>query len=250
MNVLRSLFLLSAALGLSACGGDFGDLGGGSGGGGNGNLRFVNASQTGFLDLYESNTALASSVALYGASNYASLSRGTRSLNVRAPASSTSLASASATVVRDDHQALVAYTAFGAAVGTVTTAFLPEDEAAPATNSAKLRIFNTATAAADPVDVYVVTTPCAALAGSAMAPTAGSVSGLQSGYAVLTASTTAYRVCVTGAGVRTDVRVDLPALLIFNQRIVTLILVRPPAGPLQAMALDQQGGAAPVPVAP
>lgn len=241
MNVLRSISLLSAALGLAACGGDFGETGDGSGGGGTGSLRLVNASQTGFLDLFEGNTALASSVALYGASSYASLSRGTRALTVRAPGSSTSLASASATVARDDHQAVVAYTAAGAAAGTVATTLLPEDEALPTTNNAKLRIFNTAAPA---VDVYVVTTPCAALSGSVVAPTAGSVVGLQNGYALLAASTMAYRVCITGAGVRGDLRLDLPSFTLSNQRIVTLILVVVPGGALQAVALDQQGTAA------
>lgn len=240
MTLRRFACTLSASLLLAACGGDLGDTGGGSGGG-NGNLRLVNASQTAFLDLYEGNTALASNVALYGASSYTSVSRGTRSLTVRAPGNNTALASANATVVRDDHQAVVAYTAAGAAAGTVTTTFLPDDEALPTTNNAKLRIFNTAAPA---LDVFVTTTTCAALAGSAVAPTAGSVVGLQNGYALLSASTTAYRVCVTGAGVRSDVRLDLPAFVLSNQRIVTLILVVEPSGALQGVALDQQGAAA------
>lgn len=240
MNLRRTAWTLAATLGLAACGGDLGDTGNGSGGGGTGSLRLVNASQAAFLELYEGNTALASSVALYNVSTYASVSRGTRSITLRAPNSSTTLASASATVVRDDHQAVVAYTAAGAAAGSVTTTFLPEDEATPTTNNAKLRIFNTAAPA---VDVFVTTTTCAALAGSAVAPTAGSVVGLQNGYALLAASTAAYRVCVTGAGVRSDVRLDLPIFLLSNQRIVTLILVVEPGGALQGVALDQQGAA-------
>lgn len=242
MNVRRSVWILFTTCGLAGCGGDFGDTGSGGSGGGTGSVRLVNASQSAFLDLYDSSTALSTGVALYGAGNYVSLPRGSRVLGVRAQGSSATLATATVPVVRDDHQALVAYQT----VGTFATATVPEDEAAPSSNSAKLRVFNTASADAGSVDVYVAvaTTTCAAIAASTMAATAATVSGLQTGYAQLAAATAPYRVCVTGAGVRTDLRLDIPALTLSNLRIVTLVLARTPANKLQALTIDQQGAVA------
>lgn len=240
MNLRLFACIVPAFVALTSCGGDFGDTGDGDGSGGTGNLRLVNASRTGFLDLVESSTALTSSVPLSGAGTYLSIKRGTRTLAVRESGTTATLVSANVTVGRDDHQALVVYQSAG---GSFQTSVLAEDEAAPAANSAKLRVFNTAQADAGNVDVYAVaaTSSCADVSGSAQVPTIASVGTAPSGYVPLATATAAYRLCVTGAGVRGNLRLDIPALTLTNQRIVTLVLTRTPAATLQALTIDQQG---------
>ncbi len=238
MTHRQSALTFCAALGLAACGGDFGDSGDGSGGG-NGNLRLVNASQTADLDLYESSTALSTSVPLSGAGSYVSLNRGSRALGVRAAGNTATLATPTVTVARDDHQALVAYQS----AGSLQTAVLSEDEAAPTANNAKLRIFNAAQADAGNLDVYVVagTLSCADVAAAMTAPTFSSVAGTPSSYAPFPATTVASRLCVTGVGVRTELRLDIASLVMTNLRIATIVLSRAPNTKLRALIIDQQG---------
>lgn len=245
MTTRRKARLLAMALVLAGCGGDFGNIDNGDGSGGDdGNLRLVNASQTGFLDLYESGTALTTSVSLGRAGSYVSLNRGSRTLGIRESGNVTTLATATVAVASNDHQALVAYRS----AGSLQTTVLSEDEAAPATNNAKLRVFNTAQADAGNIDVYVVaaTTTCAALAAATTVATFGSVGNAASSYAELAAATAPYRVCVTGVGVRNNLRLDIGSLVLTNQRIVTLVLSRLPNNALQALTIDQQAGVAPI----
>ena len=174
MTFWRRLLACAALAVLAACGGDFESLNHSSSG--QGNLRFVNASQIGFLDLVENGTILQGSIALYEASAFASLGTGSHTLTVRQTSTTTTLATASVSVARNDRQTLVAY-ANGA---SLTTTLLSENESLPSAGNAKLRVFNTASgdAAIGAVDVFVVTSTCAALAGSTVPATAVSVAGL------------------------------------------------------------------------
>ena len=93
------------------------------------------------------------------------------------------------------------------------------------------------------VDVYLITAACSTLDGSAAAPTAAGVSGLQSAYVELAVGT-AYHLCVTSAGDKSDVRLEIPSFVLSEKRIVTVILARGAGGYLlNAIVLDQQGAA-------
>jgi hypothetical protein len=234
MKTWRVATTFFAALGLAACGGDFESIGRPHSGQ-NGKVRLVNATSANILlDLYDSGSALEVSVPIYGASGYSSLATGNHTLTVRNSSSTAAIATTTVTAARDDYQAVVAYSSGGVTAATV----LSETDAAPAAGTAKLRILNTADAGS--VDVYVVTTTCAVNATATTPAFASAVGSNVTAYAAVPASATASRVCITGAGARTDLRADIASLAFFDQRIVTLILVRPSAGVLKALALDQQ----------
>ena len=236
----RLLAALAAAALVAACGGDVGDANrGGSSGSSNGNLRFVNASQVSLLDLYEAGAPVQTVVALYETTGYASLSAGTHAFTVRESGNTATLATAPVVAARDDHQTLVAYTTGTGTTTAMATAVLADNEPAPLANNAKLRIFNIAGAQTGAVDVFVVTTTCAVNATATAAAIAAAVDGLQAPYVALPASTTASRICVTPAGMRTTLLLDLPSIIFSNQRIVTLVLARTALGPLKPVVLDQ-----------
>ena len=203
------------------------------------NLRLVNATnEFAGLDLYAGGDAAVTGVASFGISGYAGLVKDTYTLDVHASGSSTTLVSTSTTLDKKDHQTVVAYTS----AGTLTTAVLSDNESDPSSGNAKIRIFNTASADAGSVDVYLVGTDCSGLAASAAAPLATGVSGLQSTYTSVTSSGTPVHVCVTAPGDKTDLRLDIPALTLSEKRILTLVLVRGPGGVLlNGLLLDQQG---------
>jgi len=220
---------------LTACGG--GLLGN------QGRIRLVNATTgLGALDLLVGNDAVINGVATATASDYVLRKADTYSLEIRQTGNAATLLTTSTNLVADKHQSLVAYNSGGVMAATV----LDDEESDPGRNKAKFRVFNTATAAADQVDVYLVTTPCNTLDTSPAAPTAAAVSGLQTAYTELASSATAYRLCVTSAGDKTDVRLEIPSFVLTDQRIVTVILARGAGGYLMnAIVLDQQGAATP-----
>ncbi len=247
MTIPTRLVALAAASALAACGGDFENVhGSSSGSGSEGNVRLVNASQTSFLDLLEGTGSLRAGVPLYSASGYVALSSGSHTLTLREQGTATTLASTAVSIGRDTYQTVVASTSMS--VGTLTTTVLSEDESTPDNGQAKLRVLNTADADAGDVDVYVVTTACTALAANA-AVTVASATAVATAYVQVTASATAYHVCVTAAGNKADLRLDLPAVTLTDQRIATLILARSAAGVMSGLVLDQQGSLTNVPPA-
>jgi hypothetical protein len=227
--------LLAGAL-LAACGG--GLLGN------QGRIRLVNATTgLGALDLLIGGSAAITGVATATASDYVLRKPDTYQLDLRQTGNAATLLTTSTALVADKHQTLVAYNTGG----TVAATILDDEEGDPGRNQAKFRVFNTATADADKVDVYLITAACSTLGSSAAAPTATSVSGLQSAYTQLSSSATAYHLCVTGAGDKNDVRLEIPSFVLSEKRIVTVILTRATGGYLMnAIVLDQQGAATPV----
>ena len=230
---LRSLALV-AALALAACGG-------GSLSFDEGQLRLVNmASSVGDLDLFADGDAVVTGVAPFTGSGYADLEEDTYSLELRESGDAATLLTTSTTLSRKKHQTVVAYSNGGTLAATV----LDDEEGEPGKDKAKLRIFNTA--ASDPVDVYLITGACSTLETSAAAPTTSAVTGLQSAYSELASSATAYHLCVTTAGDRSDVRLDIPSFTLTEKRIVTVILAPGAGGTLlNAVVLDQQDAATP-----
>ena len=204
-------------------------------------VRLVNAtSDYATLDLYAGTSAASTGIASYAVGNYVDLDPATYSFNLEAGGSGAISATTSAAVVKDVDYTLVAYTTGG----TLNAQVLTDNEAAPTSGTAKLRIFHTASADAGSVDVYLVTSACANLASVSASATASGVTGLQTSYTQVTAATggTAYHVCVTAAGDKTDLRLDIPALTLTNQQIATLVLTRSAGGVLlHGLLLNQQG---------
>ena len=221
------------ALALTACGG--GLLGN------QGRIRLVNATTgLGALDLVIDNEAAITGVATATSSGYVLRKADNYSLDIRQSGSGATLLTTSTNLVADKHQSVVAYNNGG----TTAAAILDDEEGDPGRNRAKFRVFNTATAPADQVDVYLITAACSTLDTSAAAPTATGVSGLQTAYTELNSSATAYHLCVTSTGDKSDVRLEIPSFVLSDQRIVTVILARGAGGYLMnAIVLDQQGAA-------
>lgn len=216
---------------LHACGGASDD----------GYVRLVNATTDySAIGVYESGDAVGADVPSDTVGGYAGVGAGTYEFDLRVSGSSSTAAStASQVVAKGDHFTLVG--TVDAGVVKVTT--LTDDADKPSSGYASLRIFNAAPAVAASVDVYVTTTACASLT-SANTPVASSVTGLQDGYASVVAASggSAWHVCVTGAGDRTDLRLDIPSLTLASQQIATLILTKTTGGVLlNGLLLDQQG---------
>ncbi len=205
-----------------------------------GHVRLVNASTDyATISLYESGNALGSAVAADSVGSYVGVSPGTYEFDLRTAGSSSTAASTSQAVATGDDFTLVAYVDAGA----LKTTTLVDDQDKPASGYASLRIFNAAPAVAASLDVYVTATACAALT-SADAPVASAVTGLQDGYASVVAASagSAWHVCVTGAGDRADLRLDIPSLTLTSRQVATLILTKTTGGVLlNGLLLNQQG---------
>ncbi len=232
--------LVAGGLLLASCGGG-GGLGGANGTGGS--VRLVNATfNFAALDLLESTDVVVSGTALSTSSGYADTDAEAFTFNLRSSSgSSTVAASVSGTIERRKHATVVAYTTGNA----LNAAFLTDEEGSPGSGTAKLRVFNTASAEAGAVDVYLLGTACSELATLSVAATASNVSTLQTGYAQVSAASgsgTPYHLCVTATGDTSDVRLDLPTFTLADQQIVTLILTRTSGGVLlNGLTLEQQG---------
>jgi len=233
MKTTTRWLIAGLAAALTACGG--GLLGN------QGRIRLVNATTgLGPLDLQIDQETAISGIAPATASDYVLRKADTYTLDINQTGNAASLLTTTTALVADKHQSLVAYNSGGTLAATI----LDDEEGDPSRNKAKIRIFNTATADSDQVDVYLITAACSTLDGSPAAPTAANVSGLQSAYTELAASTTTYHLCVTSAGDKSDVRLEIPSFVLSDQRIVTVILAAGSGGHLlNAILLDQQATA-------
>ncbi len=226
--------LLAGCLLLASCGG-----GNGIGGTG-GAVRLVNATPDfASLDLYEGTNRVISSTALATVSDYVDTNAETYTFNLESTGSTTVAASVNGTIDKKKHATVVAYTTGGA----LNAAFLTDEEGSPSSGTAKLRVLNAANTEAGAVDVYLVGSACSALQSTSVAATVANVSNLQTTYTQVSAASggTAYHLCVTATGDKSDIRLDLPAFSLSDQQIVTLILVKTSGGVLlNGLALNQQ----------
>ncbi len=218
---------LAAASALHGCGG--GSLSK------QGSVRLLNATTDyASLDLFVSTTGVSSGVAAEAVGAYANVDKGSVTLNLKATGSGGVVATSTQTIDTDKRYTLAAYVSGG----TLKTTFLSDDEGAPSANAAKFRVLNASATEAGNVDVYLTVGTCAALPSSA-APTAAAVSGLSTYNEVSVAT---YRVCVTAAGDKTDLRLDVASISLANQQVATLVLTRSIGGVLQnGLLLNQQG---------
>jgi hypothetical protein len=208
-------------------------------------VRLVNAtSEYPTMDLFTVNsknesTKFISGTPRLGASGYENLVEGSYTFKVLGAGSSTAAAQVEGSVSKQDHFAVVAYLSGG----TTTALLVPEEEDAPASGNAKLRVLNAASSDVGGVDVYVTSNPCTALAGTDTA-FATNVTGLQStfGEIIVPSSGTTWNVCVLATGSKTDLRLAALAVPFANQQISTLILTHTAGGLLlNGMVMTQQG---------
>lgn len=211
---------------LHACGGGSDDNGAGA-------VRLVNASDdVASLDLYSTDTLLSSGVATGSAGDYVSLGSGTYSMQLKSNGSATTLSTSSRTVSSGTSYTLVAYTT-GEALKSV---YLTDNEDAPTSGTAKLRVFNGSTEAGT-LDVYVTATDASLSSSSASVQSLGTER--IGSYAEFGAGT--WRIRVTGTGDKTDLRLDIPSITLADQEIATLVLTSSTGGVLvHGTMIDQK----------
>jgi hypothetical protein len=217
---------LAAAL-IAGCGGSHDSSGTAS-------LRVVNAS-TGYslLDLYVDSSQTLSNVAYGSGSSYASLNSGTRTTAFTRSGSGSIVQTQDRTLTADASYTVIAY----GWEGSLKTFHISEDEAAPDSGKAKFRTINTAPDAGS-LDVYVTGTTDD-LADASAVNSAVTGSSLSS-YVTLTQGT--YRIRVTGAGDKTDLRLDIPSVTLSSQEIASLIVTPTTGGVLVNGIVMQQKG--------
>ena len=206
-----------ATAALAACGG-------GSNDDDEASIRLVNGTLThASLNLLANSETIVTGTALDTASGYVGVPDGSPSLQVNDATTGAVLAVSAPTITGGQKLALLAYESGGA----VRTAVIAEDTEPPASGTAILRAFNAATDAGS-VDVYI-TDPAVDITTLA-SPTftfTASTSVQASNFVSFGPGT--YRVRVTGAGNTSDLRLDIPAVVLANQQIGTVILT-PTAG--------------------
>jgi hypothetical protein len=219
MNSLRRVIAIGLTLSvlLQACGG-------GGDSTGNGSVRLINATLSHpSLDLLVNAAVVVPATAQQSASAYVAPAAGSLTLQVNDAGSSTSLALASAVIVKDYHYSVLAYESGGA----VRLAVISEDIAAPAAGSAQMHVFDAA-GSAGALDVYVTDAATDLAAVSSPSFSVNATSFAQSSGLVTFAPGT-YRVRVTGAGNKADLRLDMASVTLADQQVGTVLLT-PTAG--------------------
>jgi len=233
-TLLRLLLSGAASLALLAA------CGGGGASPNSGEVRLVNATdEFGALDFYESDNRLTPDVAEFAAGNYEDLNKDDYTFSVRGGVAGATIATLDASVAKNTHYAIVAYSNGG----TPTLTMIDEEEDEPDGDSAKLRFFHTAATDSGNVDAYLLdaATSCSSLVGNPATPIATGVSGLQTSFTTINPSPAAgYRLCVTAATDKADVRLDT-ILMIGKHKVVTVILSRTSGVLLNGLVLEQQG---------
>lgn len=204
-------------------------------------LRLANATLTHpSLDLLINSAVTLTATAADTVSAYAAPAAGGNTLQVDDTGSLTALTTTVPTLSGGLHYTLLAYESGG----TVKTVVLSEDDAVPAVGSAQLRIYDTALDAG-PLDIYI-TAPGADL--STLSPTTsfGTLTSVAA-TTLLPYSAGTYEVRVTGAGNKTDLRLDMPAVTLTSQQSV-IVALTPAAGGLllNGSTLVEQGAYAAV----
>jgi Domain of unknown function (DUF4397) len=229
---------LSATAFLTACGG-------GGGGDDTAHVRLLNLTQSvAELDLEVDSTTISSKVANGTVGSYADVKIAEASTRVLNSSTGTSISATSPTLTNDDHYTLITYSYGGDADGNnvlYRTALLQEEQDEVDANKAKLLVLNLAPDAGS-LDTYVTTAAsCAANADAALSTNLAGGAG--SSYIQLNSGT--FRVCVTGYGKRSDLRLEIPAVTLASKSINTLILTGTSSGTMvNGTTLVQQGAVA------
>lgn len=227
MTLFRSIAIwtLAATL-LAACGGGADRT--------KAQVRLVNAS-SGYpgLDLRVDNELRQGGVTPGNAATYVEADPG-KAFTLLSAGSSTSLLSFTPSVSARRYYTVLAYGASGALKQLV----LDDNTGAPDTNRALLRVVNAAPDAGA-VDVYL-TGSDDTLAASVPQQAAAAVDAVG---AFITVNSGSYRLRVTAAGSKTDLRLDVAALALASRQVATLVISPTMGGVLvQGLVLSQQGG--------
>ena len=192
------------------------------------NLRLVNATLThASITLLANSTSVIAATPLDTVSSYSGVSTGSPALQINDATSGTVLATTAPSLAGGQHYALVAYESGG----TLRTAVIGEDTAAPISGTAVLRLFNTATDAGA-IDVYV-TDPSVDISTLSSPTFSFAASSSTQASAFLSFAPGTYRVQVTGAGNTSDLRLDMGAsVTLASQQIDTVILTPTTGGTL------------------
>ncbi|RVT52624.1 DUF4397 domain-containing protein [Rubrivivax albus] len=192
-------------------------------------IRLINASvDHGALDLYdEQGRRLKAAVAFGGDAGYAEVDPDDADLDVTRAGSTTPLASPAPVLAEGDRYSLVAYSN-GSSLATVV---IDDNVGAPDSGKTRIRVLNAAPDAGA-LDVYLT----AADVDLADAEPAQANAGAGTVSALVTADAATWRLRVTAAGDRDDLRLDLPALTLASRDVVTLVLT-PGAGGVLVDAL-------------
>jgi hypothetical protein len=220
---LLGLLALTPALWLSGCGSND-----------DASVRLINAS-AGYssLDMYSNDGKVLSSVGFATASDYTDIAEGTVTTALANAGSSTYLLSESRTLSASTSYTIIAY----GWEGNLKSVISSQDEAGADDNKTKVSVFNTATDAGS-LDVYL-TADSDAL--SASTPVTSSISaGSQSSYSSVTSGT--YRLRVTAADDKTDVRLDVSGVVLSSTGVDTIILTPTTGGVLVNGIQVVQGG--------
>jgi Domain of unknown function (DUF4397) len=213
----------------------------GGGGSSNGSVRLVNASSANAsLDMTVSSSALATTTFASGittgnASAPVEIAPGTYTFSLVNTGSGNPVSQQSLLISSAMPYALVAHPQGGQVQLTAIT----EDEVVPAAGDGKIRISNMALQDSGGVDVYIAAsggTPTSVPAG--VSPIATNL-GVASGYFEIPQGT--YQVWITGVGKPADIRLYLPAVVITNPQISTLVLTPTAGGVLVDGWLVTQG---------
>jgi hypothetical protein len=201
---------------------------------GTASLRVVNASPGyGLLDFYVDDSLSVASTAAGTASSYVSLTTSSHSTEFTRSGSTSVVQSQDRTLAGGVSYTLVAY----GWEGSLKTFQLSEDQAAPDSGKVLLRTVNTAPDAGA-VDVYV-TAATDSLGDVSPVNTSVGASSLSS-YATVSQGT--YRIRVTAAGDKTDVRLDIPSVTLSSQEVASLVVTPASSGVLvNALLVEQKG---------
>ncbi len=195
-------------------------------------VRLVNAS-TGYtaLELRVDDETRQSDVLYGGSASYVETEPG-KTNAIYSPGSPTALLSFNPAVSAKKHYSLLAY----GAAGALKQVLLDENIGAPDTNHSLLRIVNAAPDAGA-LDIYV-TAPTENLQAAVALQSALAVDTVSGNIDVTSGS---WRLRVTAAGSKTDLRLDVSNLSLGSREIRTLVLVPGPGGVLlKALLWTQQ----------
>ncbi|SHM64290.1 DUF4397 domain-containing protein [Rhizobacter sp. OV335] len=210
-----------------------------------GSVRLINATTDfALLDASRDDDGMVYGVAAGTSSGYAHLDKDSYTFKIAQSGSGTVAASIGGSVSAGSHYALLAY----ASGASLQVSYLTEDEGEPNSGQAKLRFMNTAGLEAGNLDVYVGHVACNALGATAIAAASGLSTSTSAtaptGYTAFGAGS--YHVCVTAAGGKNDVRLDIPALTLGDKQVATLVLTRSSGGMLvNGLVVSQQGAVTP-----
>lgn len=220
-----ALSLASVAL-LTACGGGSDSK--------TAQMRLLNAS-IGYakLDMAVNSTTVNSGIAYAAAGSYADIDTGATGTEVQNSTIGSTLASSTPSLSAGSHYAMIAY----GSAGSVRTTLLQEDQEVPASGKSKLLVLNLAPDAGS-MDIYITGSDEALDTSTAVASSIATGSG--SGYVTLNSGT--FRVRMTAAGSKTDLRLDIPTVSLPSAGVSTLILTGSSGGVLvNGLQMIQQG---------